>query len=179
MPFVLKKTECGKLRYEARKAKRNGGREVCGLVFLAPHNELRLAFLRNHSRLPYQYRLSNGDIKLCIKRHAAENLKAIGIFHSHPVSQAKPGIGDLNAWPLHYLGMIYDVIGDEVIIWKFDRKRPSLKRMKIVTGCPKMNSSQSHHFFKTYFNIRRLLSEYKLSRSGRKTGRSRRRPPEE
>jgi proteasome lid subunit RPN8/RPN11 len=48
--------------------------------------------------------------------------RVLGTFHSHPISEAIPGRGDLARTALNSLCLIYDVCGRKPRLWKIVKR---------------------------------------------------------
>jgi proteasome lid subunit RPN8/RPN11 len=75
--------------------------EVVGLLAADPAEPgaLRLAFLRNRATVPGKWELRKTDITAGRRVLEGSGLRAVGLFHSHPVSPAKLGLRDRRGTP--------------------------------------------------------------------------------
>lgn len=95
----------------------NNHREVCG-IFYQLGAQLVLERTLNKTSNSGEYRVCWADQK----RAKYKTDGAWGVFHSHPVSEATPSIGDKENGPQNGFALIYDVIGDEFRLWRVERR---------------------------------------------------------
>jgi len=109
-----------RLSREARLARHNGNREVCGAILRrgGGAGTLELVFADNESRHAHSYELSSRSVKRI--RRIARTMKAeiIGSFHSHPTSDATPGRNDLTHAGVHSLLLIHSVPTGRTRLWQ-------------------------------------------------------------
>jgi hypothetical protein len=79
--------------------------------------ELRLHFLPNRSKEPCAWSLQIADITAVRRAVAESEWRVVGTFHSHPISEAVPGILDFASLRTGQLQLIYDVCGLQARLW--------------------------------------------------------------
>jgi proteasome lid subunit RPN8/RPN11 len=116
---------------EAKRAARNDGKEICGLLI---HNGHFIELMRtiNISENSGKFEFDVKQVR-AIKR-AADLLghEIVGTFHSHPVSEARPGPGDIEGAVDDSLMLIVDCMGDEARLWKIKDGQARRMRMEII-----------------------------------------------
>jgi proteasome lid subunit RPN8/RPN11 len=132
--YVLSKKDLIDLHKRAYRAQQEGHREVCGIVTANANNELRLWFLDNKSEKPYEYSLDPSDIADVEKEAETLGEQAIASFHSHPVTEARPGQGDIARGFFNGMELIYDVCAREAKVWQIEGNEDSsaLKEVPLV-----------------------------------------------
>lgn len=121
--FILPNSEKRRLHDRAYRAQQHGQFEVCGLLIVDARGRISLRFLRNESGDPGRYEISLrtiADIRSAIR---LENRRILGSFHSHPVSEAAPGRGDLRRGFFNGVELIYDVCGRSARMWRLVKPR--------------------------------------------------------
>jgi proteasome lid subunit RPN8/RPN11 len=118
LQLLLPHFEWRRLRRRAYSAQQTGCFEVCGVFGATRDRQIALIFLKNAGARPGHF-----DINLCEFRQARTQLRLfgvryMGIFHSHPISEAKPGPGDIRGAPKNSFMLIYDVCGTDARLWK-------------------------------------------------------------
>ncbi len=105
---------------EAREARHNGNREVCGAILRRPDGAgtLELIFADNESRHAHSYELSSRSVKRIRGIARTSKAEIIGAFHSHPTSDATPGRNDLTHAGLHSLLLIHSVPTGKTRLWQ-------------------------------------------------------------
>ena len=84
---------------------------MVGLLGVEPAKprQLRLFFLKNRSDQPGRWELRNEDIVQSCHELRKCGLRAIGLFHSHPLSDARLGARDRRNTPMGWHHLVYDV----------------------------------------------------------------------
>lgn len=118
-------SEKRKLHRRAYKLQQENHREVCGLIFLNK-DFLELWYCKNISEQSYSFQISCTEIDDKITTAKSQKKKFIGVFHSHPISEAIPSKSDIEKALPNKLMMIYDVCGREAKIWKVKNGKPTL-----------------------------------------------------
>lgn len=139
MNFILPYKERRRLHGRAYHAQQKNHLEVCGVLSIGPDEKIELHFLRNYFNGPRHFQLSNSDIKKIGRELKMKGKKIAGIFHSHPVSEAIPGPGDLKGGFYKGIAMIYDVCGREIKLWRSVKKGKSrvAKEIPLILEKPK------------------------------------------
>ncbi len=119
--YKLPYRERRRLHERSYRAQQRDGSEVCGLLVVGRDKRIRLQFLRNIAKEPGKYNIDLREVKAMNRSIVAQNKKILGSFHSHPVSEAIPGAGDLKTGFYRGIEMIYDVCGREVKLWRVKR----------------------------------------------------------
>jgi proteasome lid subunit RPN8/RPN11 len=66
--------------------------------------------------------MSRADIAAWRVRARARGGRVVGVFHSHPISEALPSARDVAESPVNSLMLIYDVCGRETKLWRVVKK---------------------------------------------------------
>jgi proteasome lid subunit RPN8/RPN11 len=99
---------------------------------------LRLRFLENESPEPGRFKISKRSVEDCIAQLEARGFPVVGSFHSHVVSHAIPGEGDIRRAFLRGMELIYDVCGETARLWKVtNRKKLLVKELGLRIGRPR------------------------------------------
>ena len=121
------------LRYVAVRARRAAERlrEVCGL--LVDHGGLvRLVQTRNLSKAPCSFWIGRRDWGRVEKAAAVLGSRIVGTFHSHVVSDAVPGPGDLRGAVSGHVMVIVTAWSGEVRAWRIRRRRAFRLKHEVV-----------------------------------------------
>ena len=121
--YILLPEQRNDLHRRALRAQRLEQGEVCGVLVTDSKCRLGLLFLENRNASPGRFEIRSSDLKAAHEAAQAMGKKTVGTFHSHPVSEAVPGRGDLSRAKLNSLMLIYDVCGREVHLWKIKKNR--------------------------------------------------------
>jgi proteasome lid subunit RPN8/RPN11 len=116
------------LRVAARMAE--GHREICGVV-IDNGWTLELVRLPNRTRRRGCFRMVSVDLKDVERAARRLGHRVVGSFHSHPVSVAKPGPGDIRGAEVGSLMLVIDCIGREASLWRVGRNRRAY-RVRLV-----------------------------------------------
>ena len=125
MPSVyqISAVELRELRAQAERHSQLRQREVCGLLLSENDTRLRLAFLSNQASRPGGFLIKKSEYHAAARRAKSQGAKVLGTFHSHPVSEAIPGAGDIRNAASGSLMLIYDVCGREAKLWEIQAFR--------------------------------------------------------
>src|SRR5438093_2036321 len=118
MRYVLPFPERRRLQDRAYRAQQRDQSEVCGAVLCAPSGVLRLRFLRNRSERPGHFEILAAELSAMRRRLNGSRRSLVGTFHSHPLTHAVPGRGDVRHAMVGDLMLIYDVCGREARLWR-------------------------------------------------------------
>lgn len=134
--YVLRKKALIDLHKRAYRAQQGGHREVCGIVTVNANGELRLWFLENRSDKPYEYALDLNDIADVQKKAETLGEQAIASFHSHPLTEARPGQGDIERGFFNGMELIYDVCAREAKVWRLEgnEDNTAVKEVPLLVG---------------------------------------------
>ena len=123
--------QLSQLGRRARSEARSTQREVAG-VLVGRDGIIQLVPLRNVSRRRGSFALLKSDIRAAAR--AARRLLGdlVGTFHSHIVSDARPGPRDIREAGDGSLMLIYDTIGQEWRLWRIRRGRSYAVRFTVV-----------------------------------------------
>ena len=105
------------VRNAARVASNDDHKEICGIFF---ERTGYLCLIRKQNR-----RSQTGEFGITRKELREAQFKSSGIwgiFHSHPISEANPSVGDVSGGPYQGHAIIYDLIGDEFRLWRITRR---------------------------------------------------------
>jgi proteasome lid subunit RPN8/RPN11 len=116
--LLLPHKERRRLHDRAYRAQQRDQSEVCGAVVANQHGRCELRFLKNVGGRPGHFEIRLPDLARLRASLAGSQRRIIGVFHSHVVSEAVPGAGDIKGVPVRYLQLIYDVCGRTVRLWK-------------------------------------------------------------
>ena len=97
-------------------------REICGMI-IDDGCVLRLVRVRNASRQIGSFFITASDLKTVARAARRLGYKVVGTFHSHPISDAKPGYTDCRAGVPGRLMLVIDCIGREARLWRIMRNR--------------------------------------------------------
>ncbi len=121
--FAIERREYVRLQRRALAAQRKDQSEVCGIAVVNDRDFVTLKFLANNSPTPGRFEITYNQIRVAREHAISEGLHPLASFHSHPITEAIPGEGDLtNAF---YKGreLIYDVCGCQLRLWRKFTKR--------------------------------------------------------
>lgn len=132
--YFISDRERHRLHRRAYRAQQRDHSEVCGALLVDQRKRLTFWFLKNHSVNRASYEVYLSDMKTVTASLAQSSKRILGTFHSHPVSEARPGTGDLKRGFYRGIELIYDVCGREMRLWqqKKQGKRKKLKELPIV-----------------------------------------------
>jgi proteasome lid subunit RPN8/RPN11 len=105
---------------------------VCGLIAADTNESISLIFLKNRSNQPGHFKLDPEELERARRRVRTARKRPIGTFHSHPVSEAVPGRGDMRNLSASTVLLIYDVCGINARLWRIVRRG----RTKIAVELP-------------------------------------------
>jgi proteasome lid subunit RPN8/RPN11 len=120
--WILPYREFRRLHSRAYRAQQRDQSEVVGVLLSGAKRRLMLSFLKNHSDRSGHFVVEMADIALERRRARSRRLRFVGLFHSHPVSEATLGPGDCRAATLNWLQLVYDVCGREARLWRVCRR---------------------------------------------------------
>ena len=133
--YKISKKEYSRLRDRAKKAQRIDQSEVCGALISSKNEFLRLEFLKNYSANGCSFEISVDEVKKLRKSLMNKSEKVVGLFHSHPISEAIPSKRDIDESPLNRLMLIYDVCGLEARLYRIignkTNKKPKILDLQI------------------------------------------------
>jgi proteasome lid subunit RPN8/RPN11 len=142
--------ELRRLRKLAESAQKASQREVGGLVLSDDGFHLKLAFLTNQASRPGQFLIKEPAYEAAKDRAERLGESILGTFHSHPISEAIPGAGDIKnahkdiknglSGPLM---LIYDVCGREAKLWEIRKVRGRRQTRELTLDCGKEMVRQS------------------------------------
>lgn len=121
--YRISVSQLRRLRTLAERRQKSGQREVCGLILSDDGFRLRLAYLPNQASRPGQFLIKGQAYESARDRAKRQGESILGTFHSHPVSEAIPGAGDIKNATSGSLMLIYDVCGREAKLWKIRKVR--------------------------------------------------------
>ncbi len=116
-----------------RKAKRlaKDGREICGFLVHNGHF-IEIVETRNESRKMGHFKVNKKQYDRIKKAIRTLHHNLTGSFHSHPVSEAQPGPGDIKGSENNSLMLIIDCIGNEAKLWRIKDKKAREIKYKII-----------------------------------------------
>jgi proteasome lid subunit RPN8/RPN11 len=132
--YKLPYKERRRLHERSYRAQQRDGSEVCGLLLVGRDKRIELRFLRNIAKEPGKYNIDLREVKVLHRAISSHSKKILGSFHSHPVSEAVPGAGDLEIGFYRGIEMIYDVCGREIKLWSVKRngKKRTAKELPLI-----------------------------------------------
>lgn len=120
-PYILPHLEFRRLHGRAYRAQQRDHLEVCGALFCVASRRITLRFLKNRSSEPGRYSLDLEDVRKIRKALRGSGARFLGLFHSHPISEAVLGPRDLRNLPVRSVHMVYDVCGLSPRMWRITR----------------------------------------------------------
>jgi proteasome lid subunit RPN8/RPN11 len=132
--FHLPFNEFRRLHRRALRAQKRAHLEVVGLLAAAPGElrVLRLAFLVNHARASGQWEVRQEEIAKLRRELITRGLRVVGLFHSHPITQATLEGRDRRNTPTGWAHLVYDVCGLEPRLYMI-RRRKGRRRVEALT----------------------------------------------
>lgn len=116
---------------EARKAARDDGKEIGGLLIHNGHF-LEIIKTRNVCEKDGHFRFDEKQIKAIGKAVKEIDHEIVGTFHSHPAYFAKPGDTDIK-WAVNdSLMLIIDCMGREARLWRIRDGKAREVKMEII-----------------------------------------------
>jgi proteasome lid subunit RPN8/RPN11 len=131
--------EWRRLRRRGLAAQQRDQSEICGLICLSPKNSLLLRYLRNEAGGAASWQLSDSSIRTASAKVRRMGLRVIGLFHSHPISEAIPGPRDRHSITLRDWQLIYDVCGHDAKLWRRDRNGRVKEVAFVIERAPPMS----------------------------------------
>jgi proteasome lid subunit RPN8/RPN11 len=107
-----------RLRRRALRAQHEGLREVCGLIAIDDQKNIELCFLRNESPTACAFEMGSRSMQGARAQIRHRGLEYIGMFHSHPISEAICSKSDIRWAVGNSMILIYDVCGTNARLWK-------------------------------------------------------------
>jgi proteasome lid subunit RPN8/RPN11 len=126
--YRISVSQLRRLRTLAERRQKSGQREVCGLILSDDGFRLKLAYLPNQASRPGEFLIKGQAYESARDRAKRQGESTLGTFHSHPVSEAIPGAGDIKNATSGSLMLIYDVCGREAKLWKIRKVRGGAKQ---------------------------------------------------
>jgi proteasome lid subunit RPN8/RPN11 len=109
------------LKRAARKA--DDGREICGLLVSNGHC-LELVRTKNKAKGPGSFQLPRRQCARIERAASRLGHRVVGTFHSHPISPAVPGEGDIRGvragWPLMLILSCWD---NDAKLWRIRKSK--------------------------------------------------------
>ena len=129
--FHLPFNEFRRLHRRALRAQKQNQLEVVGLLVSADEkpNVLRLVFLENVASEPGRWEVRRDQIARVRRELRPRGLRVLGLFHSHPLTEAILGVRDRQNTPTGWTHMVYDVCGLEPRLFII-RRRNGRKRVE-------------------------------------------------
>jgi len=121
--YILRRSDLRKLHFSALHAQKRGQREVGGALASDENGRLELRFLTNQSQRAGRFTIARADYFRAQEAIRRAGKHVLGTFHSHPISEAIPGRGDLAGEALNNFCLIYDVCGRNLKLWKIVKRR--------------------------------------------------------
>ncbi len=131
--YIIPLGQLRKLHNVARRAQGQDQCEVCGLLVSDRDGRLELLFLSNRGPRPGHFRIDKEEYLATRKAVHRTEKRVVGIFHSHPISEAVPSRRDIRGAVVG-LSLIYDVCGREARLWRI-LKRGRRRIAKEVPFC--------------------------------------------
>ena len=121
-PLSLPYREWRRLCRRTYAAQQKDHSEVAGLFAVGDGRELFLIFIKNSSKRPLHFEFEWPQFWQSRRKIRELGGRYIGIFHSHPVSYAEPGPGDIRNSHVNGFHLIYDVCGTNARLWRIVRR---------------------------------------------------------
>jgi proteasome lid subunit RPN8/RPN11 len=132
--FRISKSQYRELLGKAcRLARRSSGREICGLL-LDTGCFLSLVETSNASKRGGSFLLRGKEIRRVSAAAQTLRQEVVGTFHSHPISEARPGPRDISSADDGSLMFIFDCIGRNGRLWRIRRRRAREVRWDFLDG---------------------------------------------
>jgi len=119
LPFLDRR----RLHDRAYRAQQRDQSEVCGTLMCTRSGVLRLRFLKNQSERPGHFEIGSAELRALRQSKNGTRLRVFGTFHSHPITHAVPGHGDIRGARTGELMLVYDVCGREARLWRIVRRK--------------------------------------------------------
>lgn len=140
LPFI----ELRRLHRRALQAQKRDQLEVVGLLVRADEkpNVLRLVFLENVSADPGRWEVRRDQIARVRRELRGRRLRVLGLFHSHPLTEAIVGVRDRQNTPTGWAHLVYDVCGLEPRLFIIRRRkgRRRVERLALSVGRSRRSS---------------------------------------
>src|ERR1700728_4499364 len=120
--YTLPFRQWRRLRRRANAAQQNGIFEVAGLFARDSKDRIRLFFIENESERPCHFEFDWPIFWQTRRLIRAEKLRYVGIFHSHPITEAKLGPSDIRNARANSCHLVYDVCGTDARLWKLRKQ---------------------------------------------------------
>ncbi len=124
----LRSQIAAEVRRAVRLARRED-REVCGLLVDTTH-AIELLPLRNAARRPGSFRFDERQVRGVLRATKTLQWTVVGTYHSHPVSDASPGRGDIEGTVDDSLMLVIDGISRDVRLWRIKGGRSYPLRLR-------------------------------------------------
>ena len=121
-PYRISYRQWRSLYRRAYRAQQRDHSEVCGVFAVDKINRVSIQFLNNESDRAGHFELSPRTISDARRCFRASGLRPVGLFHSHPISQAVPGPGDIEGSAVNAVHLIVDVCGRTARMWRIVRR---------------------------------------------------------
>ena len=138
--YRLPYREWRRVSRRAYAAQQRDQSEVAGLIAVGRHREIRLEFVRNESDRPCHFEFGWDQFLRARAVIRASGHRYLGMFHSHPISEAIPGRGDLRGARVNSVVLIYDVCGTNARLWrivKLARKKQAIEIPLVIERSPR------------------------------------------
>lgn len=115
-----------------RAAELAGIREICFAVMGRGRKIQKMVRLRNHAPDKVMHHvIANRDVRLVVKRERKNGLRLLGLLHTHILSEAKPGPGDIAGYHVGAIMFIYFELKDEFRAFKLLGRRKGVQEIPI------------------------------------------------
>jgi proteasome lid subunit RPN8/RPN11 len=121
-PFRISYRQWRRLYRRAYRAQQRDQSEVCGVFAVDESGRISIEFLDNESNRAGHFELSPRRISDARRNFRACGLRPVGLFHSHPISEAVPGPGDIERASINAVHMIVEVCGRTARMWRIVRR---------------------------------------------------------
>jgi len=136
--YRLPYREWRRLSRRAYAAQQRDQFEIGGVISTNGDREIRLEFVRNESDRPCHFEFGD-DFWRARGVIRASGHRYLGTFHSHPISEAIPGPGDIRGADVDSLQLIYDVCGVNARLWRIikrGRRKQAIELTLVVERSP-------------------------------------------
>ena len=119
--YTLSFREWRRLRRRAESANSRSNAEVCGVLAVDSKDRLALYYVENETNEPGRSIMGENAIAAARRTARNDHKRPVGLFHSHPISEAV--FGKREDWRFNEINLIYDVCAIHARLWLTTRRR--------------------------------------------------------
>jgi len=121
------------LSHIAKDAEKADIHELCYIVFGKGSKIKKVIPIPNRAdNTVLHHEIWNKDYSKILKRKSVNNLHCLGILHTHPISIAYPGKGDISGYKVGTLIFIYSDIHEELRAFRITNHHSGYIEKKVV-----------------------------------------------